>query len=244
MPLIDQHTRALAISMVLYNGNSFSHSRLNSSVSGDGPGAFEHRDGLKELVNSDQLIYVQAFVEIDPGGHYEKHTKVLPIRPMRTISDPAEYENRWLRRTTHDIFGRFLWREDAYSGAYLLLALLTLLVEVRKIVSEGLRGYFILSSTAAWNKFEIFVWCVLFATFVQGRSFQRVSDAVLGQLAEVEVGVHAHELSSVAGVEASHVLIDRVADLRIEEISLRRHVAWLLFLSTLKVMKFMEYQRL
>ena len=238
-PLIDRHTRALAITMVLYNGNSFAYSKVNSTDRA------QHKDGFQDIVNSDQLLFVQAVVEIDPGGHYEKHTKVLAMRPMRDYSDPELKGVGLLRRLTHQLFGRLLWREDVYGQAFVVLALLLFLVELRKLVwVEGFRSFLIVSSSAAWNKFEVWVWFMLFLTLLASSWFREASNDALTALAEVETsalgGGGAAAMAVDGGSDAAHRLVDVVAELRFSQIRLRRCVAWLLFFSTLKVMKFMN----
>ena len=210
---IDQHTRAVAITMVLYNGNSFRYDL-------QGP------DDATDVVNSDQLLYVQAIVEIDPGGHYEKYIRILAIRPMR---DDAVWKGlMWGKLGVP----RILWRVDEYGQAWSVLALILFLVEVRKLVwVDGPRVFLIVSASSAWNWFEVFVWVMLIWTLFAAHGLQLSSDSTLEQVA-----VATGEPSD----DASHVLIDRAAELREAQIYYRRLTAWTLFFSTLKVMKFMN----
>ena len=186
---IDQHTRALAVTMVLYNGNSF---RFSDQHNVDTDTDSQHKD-LHAAVVSDQLLFVQAVIEMDPGGHYEKTTKVLAMRPMRKVSDPnyldstswLSFASGWLRP-----FGRMLWREDGYAQGWCVLAILLLLVEARKLIwVEGPKSFLIVSSSAAWNKFEVWVWCLLFLTLWASIQMQEQSDVVLEKLAVVETRI-------------------------------------------------------
>ena len=239
---VDQHTRALAVTLVLYNGNSFRFSEKHTADADVDP---LHADWHDPIV-SDQMLFVQAVLEMDPGGHYEKTTRVLAMRPMRQVSDPSFSDDSSSLDLARPFGHRMLWREDGFAKAWCVLAMLLFLVEARKLLwVEGPKSFLIISSSAAWNKFEVWVWFLLFLTLWASMQMQEQSDVALKQLAAVETRImgrwtHDTVIAADGNALTGDHLIDEVAELRDAEIFLRRCTAWLLFFSTLKVMKFMN----